>query len=291
MTEPRRDWPAGLPLGPEAPAFAPPDPAALLHRGRHMRRMHAVVATASVVALMAVGSAVAVGASSHRADRLNVVTPAVSPTPTPHGSPAALPPATHDSVTVLGDGSQASGSTAVVVPPTNVLPTPMSSTVVPTAPAPSTASPFRRTRVTDPAATSCAYQPESAPSGWCVDYPGPYSAPAGVPLDLSVEVCRIKGLGTGTLRFGTAQEADVGIWGTTRAQSWQWSHGRDFAATRHSLTVPAGECLRWTTRWTTRANNGALLPRGSYSIQIYVASPDVDLPNTVTGTSSSFDLT
>ena len=292
MTEPRRDWPAGLPIGPDAPAFTPPDPTALLQRGRTIRRVHALVATTTVVALMAVGSAVAVEATTHRADRLRVVTPAVHRTPTPHATSGKQSPAAPDSTTVLAGGTQESRPSNTVAspagrPPLDVAP----AQVIGTASSVPTASPFRRTTVTNPPPTSCAYQPTSAPSGWCLDNSSPDTAQSGVPVELSVDVCRIKGLGTGTLRFGNAEEADVAIWGPADAQSWEWTHGRTFAKTPHTLTVRAGECLRWTTRWTTRANDGSLLPRGSYSIQVSVASPDTDLPNTVTGTATDFTLT
>jgi len=87
MTEPRRDWPAGLPRAGEAPVFTPPDPGGLLDRGRHVRRLHALVASAVAVATVAMGSAVAVNATSHRAGGQDVVTPAIDRTPKPTEAP------------------------------------------------------------------------------------------------------------------------------------------------------------------------------------------------------------
>ena len=290
MTDTRRDWPAGLPLGPDAPVFTPPDPTSLMQRGRHTRRMHALVATTTAVALMAIGSAVAVNASAHRADRLKVVTPADHHhRPVLHGLPRLGPPHRQGPASDAGIKQQAASQpTTAIQPQVRVSPTPP--VVKPASSAAMTATPFRRTTVTNPPATSCAYQPSSAPSGWCIDNPSPDRAQSGLPVDLSVEVCRIQGLGTGTLRFANAEEADVAIWGPTDATSWEWAHGRTFAATPHTVTVHAGQCLRWTTRWKTRANDGSLLPRGSYSIQVYVNSADTNLPNTVTGTATDFTL-
>jgi hypothetical protein len=154
---------------------------------------------------------------------------------------------------------------------------------------PGTATAFRRTVVSDPASASCLYQPESSPSGWCIDYAGPNRSRAGVPVDLSVEVCRIRGLAPGALHFDTEREADIGIDDSTH--QWRWSHGRRFADTAHVVTVPSGQCLRWTTRWTTEDNSGRLLSRGSYWLDVEVLSDDTDLPNTSTASSTKFKLT
>lgn len=296
MSEHRRDWPTGLPAPGETPVFVPPDPTALLRAGRRTRRMHALIAATAATALVAVGGAMAANATGNRADRVKVVTPATDHTlsPAPHHSSepilVGLPDQPEaggsaltgtDSVATGGDTSTSRANVSGPAPIASV----NAAEMVPTA------TDFRRTTATEPTTTSCAYQPESAPSGWCLDYPGPASAPAGLPVDLSLDLCRIKGLGTGTLHFRDAQEANVSIYGQRRSESWTWSHGRQFAATPHMLTVRAGQCLRWTTRWTTRANNGTPLPRGTYSISVYVTSPDADLPNTVTGTATDFRLT
>jgi hypothetical protein len=294
MADSRSDWPRGLPPIDETPVFVAPDPTRLLLAGRRTRRMHAAMAGATAVALITVSTVAGLSASANRADRVTVVTPPVERTPRPPDKGPTIPSAPvgkHASpslVFVPDAGTDAVDDGSVDAAAPAQLPSAASSAKPP--PSVVTATGFRRSTVTDPAASSCAYQPSSAPSGWCLDYSGPSASRAGMPVFLSVDICRIRGLGTGTLHFGNAQEADVRVYGSEE-KHWQWSHGRQFAATPHTVRVTAGTCLRWTTRWTTRDDNGQLLPRGSYSISVSVQSPDVDLPNSTTGTATSFELT
>jgi len=294
MADSRHDWPRGLPRLDEAPVFVAPDPIRLLHAGRRTRRMHAAMAGATAAAMIALSTVVGLNASADRADRVTVVTPPVERTPQPSDKAATIPAARNEKPTSpsvvfvpdAGSDTVDDGSDDVAAP----APLPSARSSAEPAPSVVTATGFRRSTVTDPAASSCAYQPSSAPSGWCLDYSGPSASRAGMPVFLSVDICRIRGLGAGTLHFGDAQEADIWVYGS-EAQHWQWSHGRQFAATPHTIRVAAGTCLRWTTRWTTRDDNGQLLPRGSYSISVSVQSPDVELPNSTTGTATSFELT
>ena len=292
MTEPRRDWPAGLPLAGDAPVFTPPDPAALLHRGRHVRRMHAVVATAAAAGLFAMGSAVAVNATSHRAGGSDVVTPAIDRTPTPSASPgAAVAP---QLAPISGSGAGIAAPTVIAVKPSPAGPSAAAMPAVRRTPSaavmPSTATPFRRTTVRNPPTQSCLYQPITAPSGWCLDYVGPSSTPAGVPVDFNIDICRVNRFGSGTLHFATGQEADISVLSQGK-RSWTWSHGRSFPQRPHTLTAAPGECIRWTTTWTTEDNRGRVFPPGNYSLGVQVRSPDADLPGSATGTGISFELT
>lgn len=293
----RIDWPAGLPPATQAPVFTPPDSGVLLAAGRHLRRTRTAIVSAGAAAVIAVAGFGVVAVGAQRAggvDRVTPLTGTTSPTP---ARPAGTKPAYVKSSQSQGGAAQArphAGNGPVL----STRGTPRQQTSSDgggvaaepgSAVAPATATPFRRTVVSQPRPTSCVYQPSSAPSGWCLDYTGPASAAAGHPVDLSLEICRIAGTGSGTLRFGTAQEADVWVGDTDR--EWDWAHGRSFAKTPHSVGVPAGQCLRWTTRWTTRDDNGRPLPRGSYTLTVSVDSPDVDLPNSSTVTGTSFDLT
>lgn len=292
MSEPRRDWPAGLPLAGDAPVFTPPDPAALLHRGRHVRRVHAFVAGAAAVLLLAMGSAVAVNATSHRAGGSDVVTPAIDRTPSPSASPQAVSSPQLPAISSSGAGIAAPATIPVRPSPAGspVAAKLASPTMAPLPAAPTTATPFRRTTVRNPPTQSCLYQPITAPSGWCLDYVGPSATPAGVPVDFNIDICRINRFGSGTRRFATGQEADVSVLSQGK-RSWRWSHGRDFSKRSHTLTASPGECIRWTTTWTTEDNSGRLFPPGSYSLGVQVMSPDADLPGSATGTGISFELT
>jgi len=294
MADLRHDWPPGLPTVEETPVFLAPDPSRLLVSARRTRRMHAVVAGTAAAAAVAVSAVVGLDTTGHRADRVSVVTPPDEHTSAPDKSPVT----THSDRGTTRQDPVGASAPDDGMPVTDEATTDETATFESQAApdtgtsvaAPAAATDFRRTTVINPPATSCAYQPVSAPSGWCLDYIGPDSARAGRPVSLAVDICRIQGIGTGTLRFASEQEADISVY-AYQADGWRWSHGRQFAATPHTVRVAAGTCLRWTTRWTTRGDSGRRLPRGDYSLSVDVLSPDVNLPNSATGTAVSFELT
>jgi len=295
MADLRSDWPRGLPSVDEPPVFVVPDPSTLLVSARRTRRMQAVVAGAVASAVVAVSAVVGLDTASHRADKVSVVTP-----PDEHATAPDKKPVTphSDRGTTRQDPAGTSDPHEGMAVATDDTTTSDTATSEQTTPAHkwrpelalATATDFRRTTVSNPPATSCAYQPMSAPSGWCLDYIGPDSARAGEPVSLAVDICRIQGIGAGTLHFANGQEADISVY-AYKADGWRWSHGRQFATTPHELRVAAGTCLRWTTRWTTRGDSGRWLPRGDYSLSVNVLSPDINLPNSATGTAGSFELT
>jgi hypothetical protein len=296
MSDLQRDWPRGLPHVDGVPTFLPPDPSELLRNGRHVRRMHAMMAGAGAMAVAVAAVVVGLNTSANRADRLHVVTPATnrSATPAPNGANHASRAGDAVVAPPQSGTAKVAGSAPVLVPGPATTPgttsAPKAAQPPPGPGVPTTATPFRRTTVTNPPRTSCLYQPITAPSGWCLDYIGPESTPAGRPVDLAVDICRINGLGTGTLRFHDAQEAEIQVL-SSGTRNWRWSHGRSFAATPHTLAVAAGQCLRWTTTWSTEDNSGRAFQPGTYSLGVDVVSPDKDLPNSGASTGTTLNLT
>lgn len=140
--------------------------------------------------------------------------------------------------------------------------------------APEEVGPPSRRVAYDPSLT-CDGSGPTAAQGWCSSYTGARKARVGESVVLSTQVCRMPGRGTGELFTDDGQHAKFVVGGR-----WRWSHGRRFAPTATTITVPAGECVRWEVAWDLRNNSGQPLAAGSYDLEA--------LPRVGTGPNSAY---
>ncbi|MBK5307172.1 MAG: hypothetical protein JJD92_10835 [Frankiaceae bacterium] len=87
---------------------------------------------------------------------------------------------------------------------------------------------------------------------------------SGGTTTLSADICNVSTTAE-VLSYETAREIDISL-RQAGEDVWRWSAGRHFADTAHSVALPVGECLTWSTPWREVDAKGAPVPAGNYSV-------------------------
>lgn len=173
-------------------------------------------------------------------------------------------------------------------------PSPVEETLEPLSPARS--YPITRDEIAyDGATATCASNDTyDTGQGWCVQFPGPFTAKTGSTQAYRAQLCRLPGFPAATLTF-SGDEASFDL---TRSGRTEWvsnRHPQDSAPA--SAVVQANRCERWSVVWDTLDVNGEFLPpANSYTLDasIYTDASIVgSRPSTaaVIALSSGFTIT
>ena len=116
--------------------------------------------------------------------------------------------------------------------------------------------------------------------GTCLRTYGPATTRRGTPVDVVVSLC-VNPLEGAPVRldFSGGQEHEMLVRDSTGTGTsptftgpvrWRWSRTVTFTQGAHQRSVAPDRCLRWTTRWDGRDNDGNLLPPGTYDLELKI---------------------
>ena len=93
--------------------------------------------------------------------------------------------------------------------------------------------------------------------GWCVQFPGPFTAKSGSTQDYRIQLCRLPGFPAATLSF-SGDEASFDLTNNSHTEWVADRHPDDRTAA--TAVVQPSRCERWSVSWDTLDVNGELLP-------------------------------
>lgn len=231
--------------------FVPPRPGGFEDAVRRSRRRRwARSGASSALALVTAGSlAAALSGSGGGTNRLDPVPPARRTRTTAVSVPPTASPAARRAVTAKP-----------AVPGPRPVRTSIAAPVAP--PRPSSAPPRLRAYAARQPITRDAPAGPADPGAclgavdWCE---GTAYLSDAEPYTLSLEVCRPAGTSDGTLDF-PGREADVWVTDASKSTVWDWAKHPAATPAKDTVTVPAGQCVTWTTSWDGGDDYGTPLP-------------------------------
>jgi hypothetical protein len=144
-------------------------------------------------------------------------------------------------------------------------------------------SPLTRTEHPYSNNSPCADTSGRAATGWCVQFPGPYTGRSGQPTSLSLDLCRLPGVPGATASFPSTAEASFQLSTTSNppTQLWLLAHQHPAHTARHEITVGSGQCLSWQVTWHNRDDQGHPIAPGDYTLAVSVDADNVADPNKI----------
>jgi hypothetical protein len=262
---------------PRRPLPAGGDERAVARGRRVIHRRRVAYGGVMSAGLVAVGAVATLGRDDSAHDSIRYLDPDESPTPTPEPTGSATPSPGPVLPTILptaiglpplpGGSSEPQPTTSAEPDPT---PAPRGPYVGPEPVDADGAAIVTRTTSTDRTFCATGAQQQVSPynQGWCSAVSGSSLVHAGHSTPYSFTLCRQVDKGDGTLHFATRKEADFGVahWNDPYTEStpvWQAGAHAQLPSEPHTLTVPAGDCVTWTTTWGGQDNDGYAAPQES----------------------------
>lgn len=185
----------------------------------------------------------------------------------------------------------AAGSTNGTAPVTNTAPAVQSGPSAPGSLVIST--PPARTTTTYSNLTPCADTSGRQATGWCVQPGNSFTGRAGQANTLSVSLCRLPGALDGQASFPNTMESTFSMHpaGAGDQTLWDLAAQHPGQPNRHSVAVPAGQCLTWTLTWYGKDNTGRNLPADRYTLEVGINADNIGTPNQVVVENYDYTIT